>query len=92
MADIRPCKHGIYAKVVDASPKFNLQKIFLGDVSLGEPVGMATEGKNRRKIVKPDIIKAIESILAKGRCAEVRPTKDGPVVVEVIRHKVASEK
>lgn len=29
--------------------QFDLHKIFFGDVSLGEPVGMATEAKSRRQ-------------------------------------------
>lgn len=45
-------------------------------------------GKNRSKIVNPDIIKAIESILAKGDRAEVIPTKDGVKVVRVRRDPV----
>lgn len=47
MADVRPVKPGIYAKIVDASPDFDLKKIFFGDDYKGDPVGMATEAKNK---------------------------------------------
>lgn len=42
--------------------------------------------------MKPETIKAIEAILKKGRCAEIRPTKTGFVVLENDRHKVYEEK
>ncbi len=42
--------------------------------------------------MKPETIKAIEAILKKGRCAEIRPTKTGFVVLETDRHKVYEEK
>lgn len=88
MADVRPVKPGIYAKIVDAPPNFDLQKIFFGDDSKGEPVGMDTEAKNRRQTVKPETVKAIESILSKGDRAEVIPTKDGVKVVRIRREPV----
>lgn len=67
--------------------QFDLHKIFFGDVSLGEPVGMATEAKSRRQTVNltPTAIKAIESILSKGDRAEVIPTKEGPKVTRTVR-------
>ncbi len=37
--------------------------------------------------LKPEQIKAAEAVLAKGRCVEIRPTKDGVKVLEVIRHQ-----
>lgn len=42
--------------------------------------------------MKPETIKAIEAILKKGRCTEIRPTKTGFVVLETDRHKVYEEK
>lgn len=67
--------------------QFDLHKIFFGDVSLGEPIGMATEAKSRRRTVNltPTAIKAIESILSKGDRAEVIPTKEGPKVTKTVR-------
>lgn len=47
MADVRPVKPGIYSKIVDAGPNFDLRKIFLGDSFKGEPVGMVAEAKSR---------------------------------------------
>lgn len=41
--------------------------------------------------LKPKEIKAIESVLAKGYCAEVRPTKDSIKVIQVIRKQVNNE-
>lgn len=72
--------------------QFDLHKIFFGDVSLGEPIGMATEAKSRRRTVNltPTAIKAIESILSKGDRAEVIPTKEGPKVVRITRSPVMS--
>lgn len=43
------------------------------------------------EILTPDKIKAAEAVLKKGRCVELRPTKDGVKVLEVIRHQ-AEEK
>ena len=42
--------------------------------------------------MKPETIKAIEAILKKGHCAEIRPTKTSFVVLETDRHKVYEEK
>lgn len=42
--------------------------------------------------MKPETIQAIETILKKGRCAEIRPTKTGLVVLETNRHKAHEEK
>ena len=41
-----------------------------------------------RQTVKPETIKAIESILAKGDRVEVIPTKDGVKVVRIRREPV----
>lgn len=41
-----------------------------------------------RKTVKPETIKAIESILSKGDRAEVIPTKEGVKVVRIRRDPV----
>lgn len=67
--------------------QFDLHKIFFGDVSLGEPIGMANEAKNRRQTVNltQTAIKAIESILSEGDRAEVIPTKEGPKVTKTVR-------
>lgn len=42
--------------------------------------------------MKPEIIKAIETILAKGDRAEVIPTKDEPKVVRIRREPVPYKK
>lgn len=47
MADVPPLKPGIYSKIVDATPGFDLHRIYFGDVSKGKPVGMATEAKKQ---------------------------------------------
>lgn len=88
MADVRLVKPGIYAKIVDASPNFDLQKIFFGDDSKGEPVGMATEAKNRRQTVKPETIWAIEAVLSKGDRVELIPSKDGVKIIHIKRKEV----
>lgn len=49
MANVRPVKPGVYMKIVSATPNFDLSRIYFGDVSKGEPVGMATEAKSRRR-------------------------------------------
>ena len=71
--------------------QFDLHKIFFGDVSLGEPIGMATEAKSRRRTVNltPTAIKAIESILSKGDRAEVIPGPKESAKVIHIKRKVA---
>lgn len=69
-------------------PRVDFEKVFWGDTSAGEPVGMATEAKEQEETVKPETIKAIESILSKGDRAEVIPTKDGVKVVRIRREPV----
>lgn len=69
-------------------PDFDPEKIYWGDTSAGEPVGMATAPKEQEEAVKPETIKAIEAILSKGDRAEVIPTKDGVKVVRIRREPV----
>lgn len=56
--------------------------------ALTERIMMCATLKQGRHIVKPETIKAIESILSKGDRAEVIPTKDGVKVVRIRREPV----
>lgn len=49
------------------------------------------ESKKSFRGFDPETIKAIESVLSKGYCVEIRPVKDGVKLVQVIRKQVNNE-